>query len=109
MHPQHILARLVVVDHLGPLHHAVGPEVAGAGSRQQGTNIRPLNEVLPKCVNQFLQIMTSRYAYLGRVAVDVLKAAAPRLVFADHVVHAINLNQARAMGLQRLAVGLDTE
>jgi hypothetical protein len=55
------------------------------------------------------QIGTSNSAYLGRVTVDVLKTAAPRLVFADHVVDAINLNQARTMGLQRLAVGLDTE
>ena len=90
VHPEHILLGLVIVDDLGSLDYAVGPEISRAGSRQEGANEGPLHEIG------------------RRVAVDVGEGVAATLVLANHVVCAIHHDQTSAMRLQVFTVRLDT-
>lgn len=89
VHPQHVLPRLVVVNHLGPLHDAIRPQIPRTLARQQRTRERPLHQVL------------------RGVAVDVGEGVTAAFVLANHVVGAVLDDEARAVGLEVLAVGLE--
>lgn len=88
MHPQHILPRLIIEQHLRPLNNPIGAQVARPLARQQRANVGPLHEVG------------------RRVAVDVGEGAAARFVLADEVVGAVFFDQAGAVRLEVFAVRL---
>ena len=46
MHPHDILARLVIVQYLGPLDDAVRAQVAASRTREKSTLITPLHKIL---------------------------------------------------------------
>ncbi len=89
VHPEDVLARLVVEEDLGALDDAIGAEVAGAlAARQQRALVRPPHEVR------------------RREAVDVGEGRAALLVLADQVEGAVHADHAPAVRVEMLAVGL---
>lgn len=88
--PEDVLPGRRVVDDLGPLQHPVGPQVARRGGpREQGAHVGPRHQVR------------------RGVAVDVLEGRAVRVVLPYQVVCAVELDDARAVGLDVLpGVGL---
>lgn len=83
-----ILSRARILEDLGSLDDAAGAQIARRGTREQRALVLPLHQVA------------------RRVAVDVLKRRALRLVLPDQVVDAVFNDDAGAVGLQMRAIGL---
>lgn len=89
MHPQHILPRPLIEQHLRPLDNAVRSQIGTPRpARQQRPLISPPHQVR------------------RRVAVDVLERGAAALVLADHVICSVDADHACAVGVEVFPVGL---
>jgi hypothetical protein len=88
VHPQDILARLVVVDDLWPLDDAVRTKITAGAARQQRPLVFPTHQVR------------------RREAVNVGKGRPAGFVLTDQVVSAVHFDNAGAVRIEVFAVGL---